>query len=235
MEEMGMIDQVIRRVNQIPLGRFVLFTVVAGLMIVLPLSIWLVKQQTQLPTSAAPNPTPVKKIEPLGPVPTVPPKIKLITPFIGKVGDVVVIKGENLGNNPKDRKIIFAGVIAKEEDIVSWKDNQIQVKVPWGARSGLIRVVIGHWQLSWGIPFIVYDQNTKLKLSYQGQRLELEGDKSQIEEVFVWRQVKDKIATAAGFLNQIPLPKPPVAVALYDKVGKLVPFYVDPVEFEFGL
>ena len=65
--------------------------------------------------------------------------------------------------------------------------------------------------------------------------MELEGDKSKVEEVFVWRQVKDKIATAAGFLNQIPLPKPPVAVALYDKVGKLVPFYVDPVEFEFGL
>ncbi|NOY14873.1 MAG: hypothetical protein GXP43_01505 [bacterium] len=226
---------VIRRINQIPLSKFALFTLAAGLAIFLPLSLWLVRQQTQLPSSAAPRLTPVKKIESFGPVPSQPPQIKLITPFIGKVGDVVVIKGKNLGDNPKDREIVFAGVIAKEEDILSWKDDQIQVKVPWGARSGLIRVVIGPWQMSWGIPFIVYSKETKLKVSYQGRRLDLRGEAGAVDTVFIWPKVAEKISTTAAGMKEVILTKPPVAVALYDKLGRLVDFYVDPIEFSFGL
>ncbi len=230
---MSMIDQVIRRVNQIPLSRFVIFTLVAGLMVFLPLSIWLVKQQTQLPSSAAPNPTPIRKIKPLGPIPTQPPKIKVITPFIGKMGDVVMIKGKNLGDNPKDRKVIFGGIIAKEEDIIDWQDNQIEVKVPWGAKSGLIRVVIGPWQVTWGIPFIVYDKETQLKLRWKGNHIKLEGKADKVDQVWIWRGVDDKLATGAAYIKTISLNRPPLAVVLYDEKGKIIPFYVDPLEFGF--
>jgi len=226
---------IIQRVNQIPLSRFLTFTLIAGFLLVLPLSIYLVQQQTRLPSSAAPEPTPVKKIVPYGPVPDQPPKVRLITPFIGKVGDLVVIKGRNLGENPKDRKIIFAGVIAQESDIMSWQDDQIQVVVPQGAGSGLIKIIIGPWRTTWGIPFIVYNRQTRLKLSYTNKRLRFSELPARADQVFVWPVIGEKVATQAALIGTLRLDKPPVAVALYDTTGKLIPFYVDPIEFGFSL
>ncbi len=224
---------IIRQVNQIPIKLFFIAAISVGLIITIPLSLYLVQKQTRLPSSAAPVTTPKPKIRALGPIPNQPPKVELITPFLGKAGDLVLIKGENLGNYPRNSQIVFGHVKAQDSDIINWTNNQIQVKVPWKATSGLIKVIIGHWRITWGIPFTVYDYNTKTKLGYKNNYLTLTDASTKIDSIYVWLTKTNKIATQAGFVNQIKLDRPPMSVAMYDRTGRLVPFYVDPVEFNF--
>ncbi len=224
----------IRKVNTIPLTTFLLFSVVIGFIFLIPLSLLLVQQQTKLPSSAAPNPTPIKPIKVYGPIPTKPPQIDKVTPFVSKRGDVVLIQGKNLGNNPKESKIIFPGAVASSTDILKWKDKEIAVRVPVTAYSGLIKVVIGPWQVSWDIPLTIYNYDTKLHLRYLPPFLKLEGEGLQrVKKVTVWLSENNKIATSAAFLSQVRLNHTPLAVALRDREGQIVPFYVNPTEFGF--
>ncbi len=224
----------IRKVNTIPLTTFLLFSLVIGFIFLIPLSILLVQQQTKLPSSAAPNPTPIRPIKTYGPIPSQPPQIDKLIPFVGKSGDVILIQGKNLGNNPKESRIIFPGVAASPTDILRWKDKEIAVRIPAAARSGLVRVIIGPWQVSWSIPLTIYNYKTKLHLKYSPPVLKLEGvGLKRVEDVYIWLDKGNKIATSAAFLSQTKLHHLPLAVALIDKEGRIIPFYVSPAEFGF--
>jgi len=71
------------------------------------------------------------------------PTITSITPPSASVGEVVQIKGNNFGNNSSSGEVWFGAVKALASDIVSWIDNQIDVKVPEGAITGDVHVVAG--------------------------------------------------------------------------------------------
>ncbi|VAX29659.1 hypothetical protein MNBD_IGNAVI01-3171 [hydrothermal vent metagenome] len=71
------------------------------------------------------------------------PTITSITPSTASVGDVVQIKGNNFGTNSSSGEVWFGAVKALASDIVSWLDNQIDVKVPEGAVTADVHIVAG--------------------------------------------------------------------------------------------
>ncbi len=224
----------IKKINRIPLTSFLLFSLIAGMAILLPLSLALIQQQTKLPSSAAPNPTPIKTIQAYGPIPDQPPEIDKINPFVSKAGDVILIEGKNLGQNPKDRKIIFPNAQADENDILKWQPNLVQVRIPKGAKSGLVKLMIGPWQTTWPIPLTIYNYQTKTQLIYQKHYLQITNpDNSKIDTVYIWLDKNDKIATSASSLDLTWLNKLPLAVNLINSAGQIIPFYVNPTQFGF--
>lgn len=87
------------------------------------------------------------------------PRIDSIDPASGKEGDAITINGSNFG--VETGSAIFAGTSAA--DILNWSDNEIIAKVPTGASSGDITVVV---DASNGINFEVvadHDGETILK------------------------------------------------------------------------
>jgi parallel beta-helix repeat protein len=72
------------------------------------------------------------------------PEIISVEPQSGKVGEAVTILGLNFGEQ-KGRSIVeFGGSPVTEEDVISWSDTNIQVKVPEMVKSGEIRVIVGN-------------------------------------------------------------------------------------------
>lgn len=70
------------------------------------------------------------------------PEVSSITPASAKVGETVQIKGKNFGSSPAQAEVWFGAVKALASDIVSWIDEQIDVKVPEGAETGDVHVVV---------------------------------------------------------------------------------------------
>jgi hypothetical protein len=71
------------------------------------------------------------------------PELASVTPNPAAVGETVTISGKKLGLLPMANEIDFNGETADEEDITSWKDDEIRVKVPDGAASGPLVVKRG--------------------------------------------------------------------------------------------
>jgi len=77
------------------------------------------------------------------------PEIISIEPQEGKVGETVGIVGLNFGDRKGMSLVAFGGAPISEDDVVSWSDTNIQVKVPEMARTGEIRVVVGNSSSVW--------------------------------------------------------------------------------------
>jgi len=69
--------------------------------------------------------------------PSRPPK--LINPDVtwGKIGDDIVVKGENLGTKPFG-VLRLGDVSIASGQLVEWSDNQIVFTIPSGAKTGLV-------------------------------------------------------------------------------------------------
>ena len=143
-------------------GLGILMLVVA----VVPVSIQSVTNQTRTKSQAAlihPSTQPItKEFE----TPQGPPKIFLVDHFFGKIGDSVLIHGENLGGLHKDSYISLGGIKIKEENLVSWTGSYIEFKVPTGAKSGLVEINILGNKTSWSGMFFVVDENTQTEVNF---------------------------------------------------------------------
>ena len=83
--------------------------VVLALLFTIPTTVVLVQQRTRFGSRAVtldalPEMDVVTLASP-GPVPKEPPKIARISPFLGKVGDVVFVEGVNFGVNPSIKSL----------------------------------------------------------------------------------------------------------------------------------
>ncbi|NPV60687.1 MAG: hypothetical protein HPY75_13650 [Actinobacteria bacterium] len=83
------------------------------------------------------------------------PAITSINPASGKIGDTVVIAGENFGATQGTSSVIFAG--DRKANIVSWSDTSITCNVPAGAVSGDV-VVVTAGGTSNGVRFTVEEE-----------------------------------------------------------------------------
>ncbi len=72
------------------------------------------------------------------------PEIISMEPQEGKVGEKVTILGLNFGDQQGISLVQFGGAPVTAEDVISWSDTNVQVKVPEMARSGEVRVIIGN-------------------------------------------------------------------------------------------
>jgi hypothetical protein len=70
------------------------------------------------------------------------PQISDINPSPSKIGDTITISGSNFGNSQGLSFVSFNNVKAAASDYQSWSDTQIKVKVPLGATSGKVSVIV---------------------------------------------------------------------------------------------
>ncbi|MEA3355001.1 MAG: IPT/TIG domain-containing protein [Patescibacteria group bacterium] len=97
-------------------------------------------------------------------VPEGPPIIYLVDHFFGKVGDAVLIHGENLGGVDENSWVSLGGSKISMDNLINWTGDYIEFKVPNKARSGKVEVSILGKRASWEGMFFVTDENTKAEL-----------------------------------------------------------------------
>ncbi len=83
---------------------------------------------------------------------TIPSELLTLTPTSGKIGDIITIAGTAFGTVQAGSLITFNDTNATEYS--SWSDNQIKVKVPKGAMSGNVNLII-NGQKTNGLNFTV--------------------------------------------------------------------------------
>jgi len=97
--------------------------------------------------------------------PTGPPKIFLVDHFFGKVGDAVLIHGEQLGGLHDDSWVSLAGKKIGVENLVTWTHDYIEFIVPEGFSSGAVEISILGKRTRWGGVFFVTNEATEAELS----------------------------------------------------------------------
>jgi hypothetical protein len=231
----------LRFIDSLSYKQIISIAILLAFLFAVPTTVWLVRQQTRLYSSAHKDKLPKSYSyteEPFGDPSQNPPKILGLKPFLGKVDDVVIISGRDFGQNPEQRAVFFGGVQAAEEDILKWHDDSIEVMVPEGAVSGLVKVVEVDKEDTYSLPFTVYNYETKTRVYWQGNDLMLANG------IFVQRA---KIVDSSGreMENYLENPQPVMVlfpnlsskdiinISLYDNRGNLLPFYVNPPEFGF--
>lgn len=130
-----------------------------------PISIQMANIRTRTKSEAAlihPSPEAITtKFE----TPQGPPKIYLVDHFFGKVGDSVLIHGENLGGLHQQSSVFLAGQKISEENLVSWTSKYIEFKVPQGAKSGTVEINILGQRTSWPGMFFVADNTVQSEIN----------------------------------------------------------------------
>ena len=148
-------DNIYERIhNTLTWKRIIGFNVVLFLVLIVPLSVSL-SQQTTENRSNADEGTAV--VVPPPNYPTVPPKIDRVSTFFGKTGDTVVVLGSNFGDYQWGSKVFVGNTEAPKEAIVRWTNSILEVKIPEGARTGQVWVVIDSKESRWEGSLLLYD------------------------------------------------------------------------------
>jgi transglutaminase-like putative cysteine protease len=71
------------------------------------------------------------------------PVISSISPRIGTMGEVLIIRGENFGAQRNESYVTIAGAAPTSFSYISWQDDLIRLRVPEFGESGLVYVHVG--------------------------------------------------------------------------------------------
>ncbi len=150
-------DNIYERINKtLSWKRIIGFNVVLFMLMVVPLSLRLSQQDTENRSNAAGElEEPV--VTPPPDYPSAPPRIDRVSMFFGKTGDTVVVLGTNFGTYKWGSHVYVGNVEAMDDSIVRWSNNVLEVKIPDGARTGKVWVVINGNQASWDGSLLLYD------------------------------------------------------------------------------
>lgn len=130
---------------------------------VMPTALKIAQNPTRTRSEAAllPQPQPISESFE---APSGPPVIYLVDHFFGKIGDAVLIHGENLGGVHKDSYVSLNGKVIGIENLISWTGKYIEFTIPSGSETGKIEVGILGNKASWDGTFFVTDENTEAEL-----------------------------------------------------------------------
>ena len=151
---------------------------------VMPAALKIAQNPTRTRSEAAllPQPQPVtNNFE----TPTGSPVIYLVDHFFGKVGDAVLIHGENLGGLHKDSFVSLSGKLIGTENLISWTGSYIEFTVPAQSQTGKIEVSILGRKTSWEGTFFVTDENTEAELRLEDGYLKAK-EITDGTELLVW-------------------------------------------------
>ncbi len=208
-------------------------TVLVTVVVSIPVTLLAVQKETQLEGTAGTGKTPHSFTKPSGEtkLSTGEPNLSLVWPFLGKVGDAVLIEGENLNQGKGSRAILVGGEVVSEDDIYRWEDEVIEFAVPEGSGSGAVRVQMAGETLTWPYPFTVYDRGTEVRVVRVNNSLEVLNSPEDVElEVYLEGGVEPLWSDEPS----VEIPEASVlSVAVRDSNGNLLPFYVEPQEFGF--
>lgn len=236
---------ILEKIDKLSFAQVISISFFLAMVFAIPTTVFLVQQQTRLGSKAYQKPKliSIKEILPPGPIPSAAPKIGRVFPWVGKIGDIVWIQGENFGNNPAKKRLIIGGVTVLEDYITSWHDNEIQAIIPQGAKQGgLVEVRVGQHPVSASLPYVIYDRETKIKLTKKDNLISALNGQS-IDKAKVWLGDEKiptealEIPSIAALEGETPIfdttGKPILTILLYDRAGQVLPYYVDPIEFGF--
>jgi len=71
------------------------------------------------------------------------PEIISIDPRIGRMGDILTIKGSGFGNERNESYVTIAGTPPTSSSYLSWNDSEIEVRIPEFGEAGLVYVFRG--------------------------------------------------------------------------------------------
>jgi hypothetical protein len=129
-------DNIYERIHQaLSWKRIISFNLVLFLVLIIPISVSLSQQDTELRSSAA-----VEEVVVIPPpnYPPGTPKIDRVSTFFGKTGDTVVVLGTNFGDYQWGSRIFVGNVEAPKEAIARWSNTVLEVKIPDAARTGQV-------------------------------------------------------------------------------------------------
>jgi hypothetical protein len=210
---------------------------ILGLLITLPVGVWMVQQETKLGSSAYfEKPQPISTItQEHGKLPQEQPEITLIWPFLGKPGDAVLVYGENFGDNPKNKTLVFGNEKIEENKILRWEDDLIEFQLPniyTGTYFDPINLTVGEYSTSWSYPITIYDLNTKAQVANPDQELIIKNAPNNISvEIYFENGQKNvkQLSEDLTLANDSSI----LTIVLLDKNDQPIPFLVDPTEFGF--
>jgi len=225
--------KILQTLEKISFKKIVSFTFLAAIVLSIPVTVWVSQQETKLASKAYfEKPEVIKPIQKYGAPPSGEPRIDLVWPFLGKPGDAVLIEGENFGENPRDKKLIFSGQLVPETDINRWTPNLIEFLVPQGSNSGLISLETGGKTAGWPYFFTVYNLQTKIQVTENNDILRIinapQGTKIEVFFTDGGQLISDQPQAI-----RLPSDKTIVSVLVKNSQDHLLPFFVEPEEFGF--
>lgn len=150
-----MTDNIYQRIHDtLTWKRIIGFNLILFLVLIVPISVRLAEEDTENRSSAAEE---VPVVIPPPNYPALPPSIDRVSAFFGKTGDTVVILGSNFGDYQWGSKVYVGAVEAPKESIVRWSNNILEIKIPEGARSGAVYVVVNNQESRWEGSLLLYD------------------------------------------------------------------------------
>lgn len=148
-------DNIYERIHQtLTWKRIAGFNLVLFMVLIVPISVRLAQQDTELRSSAAVE-APV--VTPPPNYPTGAPKIDRVTTFFGKTGDTIIVIGANFGDYQWGSKIYVGNIEAPKNAIVRWSNNILEVKIPEGARTGQVWIATNSKEAKWEGSLLLYD------------------------------------------------------------------------------
>lgn len=148
-------DNIYERIHQtLTWKRIMGFNVILFLVLIVPISVRLAQQNTENRSSAAEE---APAVIPPPNYPAGAPKIDRVNTFFGKTGDTIVLLGTNYGDYQWGSRVFVGNTEAPKESIVRWSNNILEVKIPDGARTGSVWVVINNKEAKWEGSLLLVD------------------------------------------------------------------------------
>lgn len=213
-------------------------------LLAVPVGVYLSRQQTRISSRAVyekPKRATEAKASP-GPIPTERAVIGRVFPWVGKVGDVVWIQGENFGINPVQKELRIGGVIVKEEYIARWEDTLIEAIIPEGAiQGGTVEIIIGNYSGVESLPYVLYTTKAKVRLSKENGKIIAVNGGEYLGKYMIWTGDDDvaeqkwsgDVESRNGEYLVFDIGDLPMkTMLLFDKQGQLIEYYVDIIAFD---
>jgi len=230
------------KLNQLSYPTVIFIASCITLVSILPLWIYISGQQTRIATRAVETPSVVPTSIPTsteGMMPANPPTITRAYPWIGKVGDVIIIEGKNFGAYPKNRRLAIGGMVVADALISQWSDTQIEASIPSNPKSGEPAALrIDTHPIAQSQPLVFYDQTATVRLQKQGAVVSVEGVSGEIRAtLFTQNGKRETTVTGTGqetvTLFTLAPSEEILSIMLADEKGSFIPYSINPTEFGF--
>jgi len=224
---------VLGKLERISFKKIFAVSFIALLALATPILVWTSQQETKLEGRAYfEKPEVIKPVKKFGAISSGDPKIDLVWPFLGKIGDAVLIEGRNFGNNPQNKQLKIGNQIVPENKINQWTPELIEFEIPEGAVSSLVNLKIGGKSASWSYLFIIYDLETKIQVTENNDIVRVL-NAPQGSKIEIFFSDGERISSDQLDSVQVPSNKTILTVVVRNRSNNPIPFFVEPDEFGF--
>jgi len=165
-------NKLFEKLNQLSVPTILFIASSLTIVSILPFWIYIANQKTNIRSKAVElaAPTPTLAINPTdGLIPTQPPTITRVYPWVGKTGDSIVIEGKNFGVYPKNRRLAIGDILVPDASVSLWTDTQIEAIIPSNPKQGgTLTLRIDTHPMAESIPLTFYDQTATVRLHKTG-------------------------------------------------------------------